>query len=38
MDNAVLGIMIIATFGVAPVIFAVWSTWDLISSIKQEEE
>tara|TARA_B100000497_G_C7567419_1_gene342046 strand:- start:236 stop:352 length:117 start_codon:yes stop_codon:yes gene_type:complete len=38
MDNAVLGIMIIATFGVAPVIFAVWSTWDLINSIKQEEE
>ena len=38
MDNAVLVIMIIATFGVAPVIFAVWSTWDLINSIKQDKE
>tara|TARA_Y100000389_G_scaffold36316_1_gene30904 strand:+ start:244 stop:360 length:117 start_codon:yes stop_codon:yes gene_type:complete len=38
MDNAVIVIMIIATFGVAPVAFALWSTWDLINSIKQEEE
>jgi len=38
MDNAILGIMIIATFGVAPIVFAVWSAWDLFNSVKQEKE
>ena len=38
MDNAILGIMIIATFGVAQIVFAVWSAWDLFNSVKQEKE